>query len=312
MVKAISFPFVEILEYDGSRERFDALALQTRLIGCFLAAGRGDSSFMAEDIALAVEYTLSTIERPDPVFGRGELDAAVIRLLEEAGLPDVAKIFRQGPASTRLLVDAADSTLSELLQRHLACSPERFDKVLEQVISAAQKLDIRSASPHLWLELARHFEQEMAAEHPLVTEFSVDKTMTRDEIVELLSPEARQLIKEGVLRVNGVTTLFPCINFHFMICEFARMNQMTSPVLEMSIIPLLYQTGSILEAARAKINAEIDPEKELPCLLTIPDMLNFITTFMESSDHGAERIAAGLAEKLANSFNSPLFKLTFS
>ena len=105
MVKAFTPVRVDIQNFDGTREPFDATALQTRLIGCFLAAGRSDSSFMAEDIALAVEYTLSHVERPEPVFGRGEIDAAVIRLLEEAGLPDVAKIFRRGLPETRLLVN---------------------------------------------------------------------------------------------------------------------------------------------------------------------------------------------------------------
>ena len=131
MVKSFPRSVVEIRNFDGSCEPFDAMALQTRLIGSFLAAGRGDSSFMAEDIALAVEYTLSHVERPEPVFGRGELDAAVIRLLEEACLPDVAKIFRKGLAETSLLVSAYPATLSDLLSR---VGPDSFTGLCASVI----------------------------------------------------------------------------------------------------------------------------------------------------------------------------------
>ena len=117
MVQAFPRSIVEIRNFDGSTEPFDAMALQTRLIGSFLAAGRGDSSFMAEDIALAVEYTLTHVERPEPVFGRGELDAAVIRLLEEANMLENLPDKLRETASLRLL--NPELTLTELAEEFI-------------------------------------------------------------------------------------------------------------------------------------------------------------------------------------------------
>ena len=312
MVKALTLPVVEIQNFDGTREPFDALSLQTRLIGCFLAAGRNDSSFMAEDIALAVEYTLRNVERPEPVFGRGEIDAAVIRLLEESGLPDVAKIFRKGLPEARLLIGSSQETLQELLRHHLACSAERFDAVLSRTLEAAQKLGISEAAPHLWLELARHFEREMAEEDPPFQEMTIDKTLTRDEIFNLLTPDALELCKAGVLRINGITTLFPCIHFYFMMNAFAETAHLQKPVIELLLEPQLYQVSSILESVRQAIETKLQTPDPLPCILTVPDMLDFITGYLDSTPSGAEKIAAGLASALAGQLNCDLFKLSFS
>ena len=79
---------VMIREFEGDIVPFDSEVLQTRLIGCFLAAGLRDSVDLPQDIALAVEYTLRNSPRNEPVFGRGELERAVTRLLEEIGFPD--------------------------------------------------------------------------------------------------------------------------------------------------------------------------------------------------------------------------------
>ena len=72
---------VYLRDADGGVIPFDAGELQTRLIGCFLAAGQREESFMSEEIVLALEYTLLRSPRREPVFSRSEVDAAVIRLL---------------------------------------------------------------------------------------------------------------------------------------------------------------------------------------------------------------------------------------
>ena len=61
---------VMIREFEGDIVPFDSEVLQTRLIGCFLAAGLRDSVDLPQDIALAVEYTLRNSPRNEPVFVR--------------------------------------------------------------------------------------------------------------------------------------------------------------------------------------------------------------------------------------------------
>jgi len=311
MVKAITPVRVDVLNFDGTREPFDATELQTRLIGCFLAAGRSDSSFMAEDIALAVEYTLSRVDRPESVFGRGEIDAAVIRLLEEAGLPDVAKIFRRGLPETRLLVKASQETLAALLRGHLACSAERFGRVLCELLAAAEKLGINEASPHLWLELARHFERQTEDEEPPCPEPLIERTLTRDEIIGLLPPEALTLHKAGVLRINGITMLFPCIHFYLSMAGFAAMESLEPPVIELQVEPLLCKLSGVLENVRTILTEKLGAEEVLPCILSLPDMLDFISDYLDVRED-AEKTAAELAAVLTSRVGGELFKVSFN
>ena len=139
MVK-LAEKLIQIQEFDGSRVPFDAVELQTRLIHCFLAAGLRDSSYMAEDIALAVEYTLLNSNRPEPVFGRGELGSAVVRMLEETGFPEVAALFRRNGSERLVTVSTRPESVSGLLAKFLACPPERFERIVRQVCEAARLL----------------------------------------------------------------------------------------------------------------------------------------------------------------------------
>lgn len=119
---------------------------------------------MAEDIALAVEYTLLNSNRPDAVFGQGELAAAVIRMLEETGFPEVAALFRQSGGDRQVAVDADPVSVAGFLQKFLACSDTIFDRVVHEVARAVEILGIHEADPHLYLELARYYERKFAIE----------------------------------------------------------------------------------------------------------------------------------------------------
>ncbi len=306
---------IRIQEQDGSRTAFNALELQTRLIGAFLASGRREDSYLAEEIALAVEYTLSRLPRPEPVFARGEIEAAVIRLLEETGFPEVARVFRKGGAVESTASIAADAaTLRSLLRRFFCVSgDERLLRLVDAVLRAAVRLDISSASPHLWLELARYYDSQLppssvdADEEPAVTLV----TLTRDELIAMLPETARAWSEAGVLRVNGVTSLFPCVHFFFMMNGFAGYNRLTAPVTELEIEPLLYQAGAVLEEVRKSIAEKLGKTgSELPCLLTIPDMFDFITDYAGGERIGSESLAAELAGVLTSAFACDLYKLS--
>jgi len=304
---------ITILERDGSRTAFNVMELQTRLIGAFLASGRRDVSYLAEEIALAVEYALVQMPRPEPVFGRGEIDAAVIRFMEEADLPEVARAFRKGGAVETTARIAADAgTLRELLRRFFCGSDDaRFDRLLEIVLDAAKKLDIADASPHLWLELARHYdaliepepEDETAAPAALVT-------LTREELRELLPEKAQEWHNAGILRINGVTSLFPCIHFFFMMNDFALHHHLSAPVTELEIEPLLYQVGTVLEEIRARVEKRLNVTTPLPCLLDIPDMFDFITDYAGGERIGSESLAAELAGVIKSGLSCDLYKLS--
>lgn len=304
---------ITIVERDGRSVTFSAVELQTRLIGAFLASGRRDVSYLAEEIALAVEYALVQLPRPEPVFARGEIEAAVIRFLEEANLPEVARVFRKGGAvETTARIAADENTLREVLRRFFCGSDDaRFERLLEIVLDAAKKLDITDASPHLWLELARHYdallepekEDETAAPAALVT-------LTRDELRELLPEKALEWHNAGILRINGVTSLFPCIHFFFMIDDFARFHHLSAPVTELEIEPLLYEVGAVLEDIRLKVQQRLNGTAPLPCLLDIPDMFDFITEYAGGERIGSESLAAELAGVIKSGLSCDIYKLS--
>ena len=304
---------IEILDRDGRVTPFNVMELQTRLIGAFLASGRRNLSYLAEEIALAVEYTLTRLPRPEPVFARGEIEAAVLRFLEEADLPEVARVFRKGGAvETTTRIAADENTLRELLRRFFCGSDDaRFGRLLEIVLAAAKKLEISDASPHLWLELARHYDALLEPERsdsdtpppPLVT-------LTRDELRELLPETAKTWADAGILRINGVTSLFPCIHFFFMMSEFASFHRLSCPVTELEIEPLLYQVGTVFEDIRKHIESRLESPSELPCLLDIPDMFDFIADYAGGERFGSEKLAVELAGVIKSGLSCDLYKLS--
>ena len=304
---------IEIQDRDGRVAPFNVMELQTRLIGAFLASGRRDLSYLAEEIALAVEYTLTRLPRPEPVFARGEIEAAVLRFLEEANLPEVARVFRKGGAvETTTRIAADENTLRELLRRFFCGSDDtRFDRLLEIVLAAAKKLEISDASPHLWLELARHYDNLLEPErNDSVTPPPPLVTLTRDELRELLPETAKTWADAGILRINGVTSLFPCIHFFFMMSEFASFHHLSCPVTELEIEPLLYQVGTVFEDIRKRIETHLGSPSELPCLLDIPDMFDFIADYAGGERLGSEKLAIELAGVIKSGLSCDLYKLS--
>ena len=301
---------VYLKDAEGGVQPFDAAELQNRLVGCFTAAGQAEESFMAEEIALALEYTLLNSPRPEPVFSRGEADAAVIRLLESVGFPEVARIFRRRGEEAVLRLNTDTVTVSALLTAHLGCSAERAERIAAAVSGAMEKLKIAGASPHLLLELARHYERETASEEAdtaIAGEASAPRqTLTRQEIGQLLPAAPRALTEAGVLKISGITTLFPSIRFVFSMKKFAEMKGLSAPVTELVVEPLLNEAGAALEEARRAVSAAL--ESVPPCCLTIPDMYGFLESFAGSApDRG---LAEELAGALCGALDCGLYRLT--
>ena len=106
---------IYIREQDGSRTMFSAGELRDRLYHCI-----GDSS-TADDITLAVEYSLLNRgdRSGDLVFDRGEIDAAVVRLLEDTGFPEAAAEYRNGVYFEEEEVSTGSAELLTILRRPL-------------------------------------------------------------------------------------------------------------------------------------------------------------------------------------------------
>jgi hypothetical protein len=303
---------VMIREFEGHTVPFDADLLQTRLIGCFLAAGHRESVDLPQDIVLAVEYTLRNAPRNELVFGRGELERAVTRLLEEIGFPEVAKLYRSGTGTeNELYVTPEKETLKKMLAGHLGVSGEPFEAVISKVMAAADKLGIRRAPAHLFLELARYYERELEKESTqCAVERTPEITLSRTEITTLVSPEARELCEAGILKIDGITTLFPCVHLFFRMEEFAGYHNLVPPVTELEIEPLLYETGTILSGVQKTVESKLD--RPLPVILGIPDMFDFITAYADGERENSGTLASELGRVLCASFARGVYKLNLN
>ena len=302
-----------VRDADNGVVPFNAGELQTRLIGGFLATGLREDSYMSEEIALALEYTLLNSPRPELIFSKSEIDTAVIRLLESIGFPEVAQVFRRNGSETLLRISVDKETVNSLLVSHLGCSLGRVEHITGLVTGALEKLGIASATPHLVLELARHYERDLAeddfAADNLPLPQSPRQTLSRQEIYALLPAAAKELVEAGVLRINGITTLFPSVRFFFFMKEFAKLRKLSVPVTELEIEPLLYAAGNVLEEARQVIDDALHCPEALPCCLSLPDIFDFLESCAGSSPD--QRLAMELASALTDGLNCELYHLAF-
>ncbi len=265
--------------HDGEIVPFDAAGLQSRIIGAFLAAGMREESGAAEDIVLALEYTLLSSPHAEPVFGQGEVDSAIIRSLEGFGFSEVAAAYRKGGPEQVVQISVAPEVLERLYITHLGCSPGRAAAVAATVAGKFATLDINAASPHLILEFGRHFEREMAvndlpelAALPPLT----DAGLSREKIYELLPAECKKFVDSGVLQINGITAILPSVRFFFFMQKFAVQCAWSKPFTELEVLPQLYRAGDILEAARRSLCEALALPEMPPCSLALPDITEFL------------------------------------
>ncbi|MDR0933336.1 MAG: hypothetical protein LBM70_10020 [Victivallales bacterium] len=312
MVK-VAEKIIYIQDHQGNRFEFDPVALQTRLINCFLTAGLQENGYMAEDIALAVEYTLLNSDRPEAVFGQGELSAAVIRMLEETGLPEIAVLFRQTQGDQNIALDANPDSIALFLRKFLACAEPLFNRVTTEVTRAVKILGIKEADPHLYLEFARHYERKFALENIVGEPISKLKGRTAVSQAELSAaspPEIRELEAAGILRINAISEIFPRIRFFFIMKKFAEKFQLASPVTEMEIEPLLFQMGQTLELGRSAIENALQLPEPLPVQLSLPDMTQFVVEYLGVEPEKSRKLANELADTLCFEFKNEIYKLS--
>lgn len=305
-----------IQEYNGERVPFDAEELQRDLIGSFLSAGKQELAYLAGEITLAVEYTLLNSARPELVFGRGEVGAAVIRMLEETGFPEVASCYRTNRGECYLTLTPDFPVLAEMLKKYLACTPERFNDVITQVCQALKTLNVKAVPPHLALELARYYEH-LAAEKQFPAELEkqerkLQKTIRQTDIYKILPSDATPLIEAEILRVNAISALFPCIRFVFEIEKFAKLHNLGNPVMELELVGPLFEMGQLLDLCRKSIDEAFSPQEPLPVSLSIPDMSDFVVFHLGGERLRFQRAGKDVAKMITAGFTGDLYKLTLS
>lgn len=299
---------IYIREQDGTRTMFSAGELRDRLEHCI-----GDSG-ISDDITLAVEYALLNRRelKSDLVFDRGEIDAAVVRLLEETGFPEAAEEYRNGVDFEEELLTAEPAGMVQFLRRHLGCGEERLEKVASEVVASARKIGVEKASPHLFLELARHFAKHAVnttvSELPELHKLDIEQL---EKLPEQLSEKSRVLWKKQVVDIECITAIFPCVKFHIYMEKFTNHYDVSCPATELLVYPQAMETGAVLGECRSKLLAGAAGNK-LPCTLVVHDLRQFVREAFDCSDETkCEQAAQELGDIFASELSENLFKLDF-
>ena len=310
---------IMLTDSNGITSVFEPERLQSRIIQSFLAAGITES-YLADDISLAVEFSLQKSKRKDKVFTLSEINSSVVRILKDTGFPEIAAIFMRNNACSQLTITPEFNTIKQLLQKHFGINLNSIDELTGKVVSAAQHLNIKNAAPELFIELAKHYEiEEFAGEdiEPVSLEaWEQDNRwlVSAKTLEQELAVSARVLIDAGVIRLTGVSGMFPSIRIFFMINEFCRFHDLIGPLTEMVLIPYLFLAGKAIDncvSTTDRLAAE-QGQKELPIFITVPDMSSFAAQMLDASWPEVEKDCREMISPLCNSLSRPLFKLRLS
>ncbi len=324
MIQSATHPV--LLLSGGEQQIFDPGELREELVRCFLGAGLEESCYLAGDIVLAVEYALEHSDRQDKVFSRAELDDMVVRILENTGYGEVSRLYRRGtPDRVRTACSVTPEGVGLILRKYFAGSEEHLTTLSGQVLAALNALRIREASPELMVELARHYDAaDPEAPVPVPLPVSVPapaKVRKVDENFILTLEEIRTAFPAGlpglegnICRLHGIGRLFPSVRIAFFLTRFAEMKAWEAPVLEMMIQPELVEVGRILTEARHRIlgmyrEVTGKPDAVLPFYLSVPDMDDFLASYLQCSTAGLEPLRKTVCDMLASGITVPLEKI---
>jgi hypothetical protein len=318
MIK-LSESSVMLSRSDGSVINFDAGALQTEIIKSFLAAGIRDA-WVAEDIVLAVEYALLQSSRPDNLFPLSEVNAAIIKILEETGYPEVADIYRKNNSRLDIEFSPDRDYLNQLISRHLGLTGELLKTVAEKVAGAAAALDIDSAAAVLFIELAKFYKTRLpqAPEIQLVGLSTHNAGTARGYVAaaaieESLSAQSRTVVRDGILRPHGISPLFPAIRMTLKIKLLAEQAELVPPVTELMIIPGFPAPAAAVNdcvKTAQRLYAESSGEtRKLPVYLNIPDMSEFAAGYLDAQWPEGRECCAEMFTYFEQLLDEPLFKL---
>jgi hypothetical protein len=311
---------IMIIDSNGVMTSFEPERLQTKIIRCFLAAGIRES-WLAEDIAMAVEFALEQNNREDKIFALSEINSTVVRILEDTGFPEAANVYRRGNSCSQVTFNSEQATVSKLISKHLGANSDNLDFLTSKVLDATKKLNIKTAPPTLFVELAKYYETEELPSDGLKPialqkwEQASPWLVDMENIYENLKPSTKNLVDARVIRLSGISRLFPSIKLFFMINEFVHYHDLEAPLTEMILIPYLYSAGQALEDCIQNSLQLFDKdvqENRPPVFLTIPDMSGFAVEMLQASWPEAESDCRDMLTPLCQSLSTPLFKLKFN
>ncbi|MBE6367404.1 MAG: hypothetical protein E7052_05775 [Lentisphaerae bacterium] len=311
---SITDNFLYVLDGDGCQQIFDPEKLKLALLEAFESAGN-PNGYLAEDIACAVESAMAESSRYERIFTQSEVDAAVVRILENAGCAAVAQIFSRANSHLYIALDANVQDAAMLIIRHLGIADRTAYQLANKVVDALKKLHISSASPALYLELARHYEQSTA---PHLPQPAAEKSpapagskilLTAARALEYLPPEDRWMVDEKVIALANISRLYPNYRLTLSLDKAAGKLNLTAPITDLELAPLLYELGDKVGQWLHRIGWFLQTPAPLPLYLVLDDLDVFAEKYLGTTYPAGRVSALETASFFRNALDYPVKKV---
>ena len=237
---------------DGTTEFFQSDLLKKKIEESCKAAGLKET-WIAEDIALAVEFSLGELGNEN-IFTEPEIDAIVVKILQEAGLGSVAQHYRRLQNNPEPEISFTTTAIRDVVEKYLHIEDdEQIDNIVEKVSDAGRKLLLKNTSPTLILELAKHYMDDysyLAKQNDKSLSEHLNSCpwlVSRDSVLQKISGKTSELVASEVLKVSGISKLFPSIRIEIAFIKFASNAGLVAPVTDFTILSHLSNMAAALD-----------------------------------------------------------------
>ena len=285
----LSTSVIEVLYSDGTRRPFDVEQLQEKLISCCISIGNRDL-WIAEDIALAVEFSLKELG-VGKVFTTAEVDSFVLKVLREVGFGDIADRYSENISDSLNLIPVNQENVGDAVTRYLGVSGEELQLTVNKVCNACKKIGMNEVFPSLILELAKFFHhQKFEIEtETLQCTGKINKNtsswiINTSEMYNALCDKIPPFIEQDIIKVSGVSRLFPSIKIDVYLVNLAEFYDLQKPLTELSVMPYIYELAVGIENAASLALNLFAGFQDNNSSINLPVYLKFIDTTVFAND----------------------------
>jgi hypothetical protein len=313
----LSSSAIMIVSNDGTKKAFDSEELQSKLINSCLVSGLKDF-WLAEDLANAVESALVYQTDNGITFSESEINMFLVKILEDAGYPNVAANFKNNNTVLSEDVDISIENIYDIFKNNLGLKGSDLIKLSKKVYRACDSLEIEHSSLSLLIELGRYYRNKNIN----FSEFSKfgfanisgsSWILTRKKILPLLSDDTNDLLDMNMLDISGVSSLFPSIKLSIRMEVLAEHFNLIPILTELVLFPCfdlpINALNEIISSIKNYILAhkkDYGIKEEIPVYLRFTDISNFIKKYFGVTSPSGEAFCKEIAISFAENLNFPV------
>ncbi len=298
---------------DGTQESLDFSDLKELIVQSCLSSGVTDV-WIADEIAQAIEYTLISINKTDKVFVLEDINELVIKVLNETGYSYVADEFINQNIHDISKRSISKDNVLDILQKYLSIPDKSLHIIANNVTKSLDKLHIKTGNNALVIELANYYKQNLAKILPQkVAKRPHDPShylLTQDKIISNLQENTQLYVSNDILKIYGVSKLFPVTRISLSIVNFIQEFDIEKPVTELSLYPhlqiLANQLNDIINITSKFVN-----KNNIPFYLMVTDMSDFAENYMNAKWPNCINECNDIISFLESYLVKPIFKLEF-